>query len=253
MKYVASWSGGKDSTASVILARINGDPIDEIVYSEVMFSETISGEVPEHIRFIHEVAIPKFEEWGYKVTVLRGEKTYLDCFNHVLVRGKNEGMKRGFPYFGGCCINRDCKMPPITKYWKEQGADVIQYVGIATDEPKRLERLKGTNRVSLLEKYGYTERQAEELCERYGLLSPVYQFAKRNGCWFCPNAAPAELRHLYFNHPDLVDELRKLERTPGLQPRGSQFNRTGTPTQAFEPYYWESQQMTIDDFLTTKG
>lgn len=43
MKYIASWSGGKDSTASIILAHEHNEPLDLIIFSEVMFDETISG------------------------------------------------------------------------------------------------------------------------------------------------------------------------------------------------------------------
>lgn len=32
MKYIASWSGSKDSTASIILAHENNEPIDSIVF-----------------------------------------------------------------------------------------------------------------------------------------------------------------------------------------------------------------------------
>lgn len=249
-RFIASCSFGKDSLATVILAHEHKEPLDEIIYCEVMFDKEISGEVPEHRDFIYNTAIPKLETWGYKVTVIRGEVTYLDSFNHILVRGKSEGMKRGFPSFIGCSINRDCKTRPIERYWKQQkGVDVTQYIGIAADEPKRLERLEGTNRVSLLAKYGYTEEMAQKLCEAHGLLSPIYEFARRNGCWFCPNAGPAELRHLYQKHRDLAEWLIKLEHSENLQPRGGQFNREGTPTQAFEPFYWEAAQMTIFDFL----
>ena len=52
IKYIASWSGGKDSTATIILAHIHHEPLDEIIFSEVMFDEKISGEIPEHIDFI---------------------------------------------------------------------------------------------------------------------------------------------------------------------------------------------------------
>ena len=44
MKYIASWSGGKDSTASIILAHEHNEPLDLIIFSEVMFNENISGE-----------------------------------------------------------------------------------------------------------------------------------------------------------------------------------------------------------------
>lgn len=56
MKYIASWSGGKDSTASIILAHENGEPLDMIIFAEVMFNESISGELPEHIEFVHKAA-----------------------------------------------------------------------------------------------------------------------------------------------------------------------------------------------------
>ena len=51
MKYIASWSGGKDSTASIILAHDHNEPLDLIIFSEVMFDENTSGELPEHIDF----------------------------------------------------------------------------------------------------------------------------------------------------------------------------------------------------------
>ena len=55
MHYSVSWSGGKDSTASIILAHLHGDPVDSIVFAEVMFDivNGISGENPQHIDFIH--------------------------------------------------------------------------------------------------------------------------------------------------------------------------------------------------------
>lgn len=44
MKYIASWSGGKDSTASIILAHEHNEPLDLIIFSEVMFDENTSGD-----------------------------------------------------------------------------------------------------------------------------------------------------------------------------------------------------------------
>lgn len=153
MKYVASCSFGKDSIATILLAREHNEPLDEIVYCEVMFDENISAELPEHRDFIYNKAIPVFESWGYKVTVLRSDKTYLDCFYHVATKGKRIGKMLGFPMSGKCLINRDCKLKPIKEYWKQQQKDVVQYIGIAKDEPKRLERIANTeNKISLLEK-----------------------------------------------------------------------------------------------------
>lgn len=78
-----------------------------------------------------------------------------------------------------CVINRECKVKPIHDYYRQfKDFDIVQYVGIAIDEPKRLERLseKGKiSKVSLLQKYGYTEDMARKKCLEYGLLSPIYR------------------------------------------------------------------------------
>lgn len=176
MKYIASWSGGKDSTASIILAHEHDEPLDLIIFSEVMFDENISGELPEHIDFIKNKAIPVFNSWGYEVKILRSDKTYLDSFYQTRKKSiypSRVGMKQGFPMMGTCDINSACKMAPIRKYFR-QIEDFVQYVGIAVDEPVRMERIANSgNKVSLLEKYGYTEHMAFELCKKYGLLSPI--------------------------------------------------------------------------------
>lgn len=151
MKFIASWSGGKDSTASIILAHENNEPLDLIIFSEVMFDKNISGEFPEHIDFIKK-------------------------------------------------------------------------------------------------KYGYTEQMAFDLCKEYDLLSPIYDFAPRGGCWFCPNARDCELRHLRNNHRDLWDKLLELEETPNLI--GNIWN-TLTQTSIHdkeEQFFWEDNQINLFDY-----
>lgn len=250
MKYVASCSFGKDSIATILLAREHNEPLDEIVYCEVMFDENISAELPEHRDFIYNKAIPLFENWGYKVTVLRSDKTYSDCFHHRTIRGKNIGKKKGFVMTGHCDVQRDCKLKPIRDYWKHQKKDVVQYIGIAIDEPKRLDRIANTeNEVSLLEKYGYTEEMAKTKCIEYGLLSPIYTFTNRGGCWFCPNAKDGELRNLRINHRQLWNKLLELENEPDLI--GNKWNiltRVSIHDKE-EQFFWEEQQMNIFEFI----
>ena len=105
------------------------------------------------------------------------------------------------------------------------------------------------NKVSLLQKYGYTEQMAYDLCKKYDLLSPIYDFAPRGGCWFCPNARDRELRHLRNCHRDLWDKLLALEDEPDLI--GNMWNiLTKTSIHDKEQqFYWEEQQMTIFYFM----
>ena len=80
---------------------------------------------------------------------------------------------------------------------------VVQYVGIAIDEPERLERLDGITKVSPLAAIGWTERDCREWCEENKLLSPIYTTATRGGCWFCHNQSVDQLRFLRHNYPEL--------------------------------------------------
>lgn len=254
MKYITSWSGGKDSTASIILAHEHKEPLDLIIFSEVMFDKNISGELPEHIDFIKNKAIPIFESLGYEVKILHSDKTYMQCFNRKIgKRSKHPeriGMKWGFPMKGKCHVNRDCKMRQIQRFWKDIDEEFAQYIGIAVDEPARMDRVvKTENQVSLLQKYGYTEQMALDLCRKYDLLSPVYHFAPRGGCWFCPNAKEEELKHLRINHKELWDKLLALEKEPNLiGHKWDVLNDVGIHDWE-ERFYWEERQMSIFDFM----
>lgn len=186
MKYIASCSMGKDSLAQIIVARETGEPLDGAIYCEVMYTDQISGEIPEHHDFIYNVAIPKLErEYGVKTEVIRSDRTMKDCFYHVSTKGKSVGKLAGFPIPGRCVVNRDCKMRAINAWRRKQTEPITQYVGIAADEPKRLARMK-EGAVSILAKYGITEEMATEICRERGLLSPIYTFAKRNGWLVLP-------------------------------------------------------------------
>jgi 3'-phosphoadenosine 5'-phosphosulfate sulfotransferase (PAPS reductase)/FAD synthetase len=252
MKYIASWSGGKDSTASIILAHDNNEPLDIIIFSEVMFDKNISGELPEHRDFIYNKAIPTFESWGYKVVVLHSQNTYIDLFYRMVSNSKTEsrnGKIRGFPMSMGCYMNSGAKIPPIRGYWKSQIEDVTQYVGIAIDEPLRLDRVvQSKNQVSLLQKYGYTEEMAKQKCLEYDLLSPIYEFTSRGGCWFCPNQKMQELRHLRNNHKDLWNRLNELSKEDTANPYFNAFGKT-TVQDLEEQFMWEDRQISLFEFF----
>lgn len=166
--YIASCSFGKDSIATILLALENGEPLDRVVFAEVMFdhSRGISGELPEHIEWVYSTAIPKLESMGVKVDVVRAERDYVFYFGQK-VAGRYAGKYIGFPVAGMCHINRDCKVRAIKRHLR-QFENVIQYIGIAKDEPNRLGRLDGIKKISLLDKYGYTEAMARQKAEEYG-------------------------------------------------------------------------------------
>ena len=59
-----------------------------------------------------------------------------------------------------------------------------------------------------------------------GLLSPIYKFTERGGCWFCANQKIQELEVLYREFPNLWEELMEVQRLPNKVQE--KFNRTQT-------------------------
>lgn len=238
MKYIASCSFGKDSLATIILAYLHNEPLDEVVYARVMFDSITSAEIPEHENFIQNIAIPTLHRLGYRVTTVTADANFVDdCFFRKRCKGASCGKYGGFPIPGRCEVQRDLKIKAIKQIEKMYPSNsVIQYLGIAVDEPIRLERLK-SNQISLLQKYGITEAGATWICKYFGLLSPIYEFTKRGGCFFCPNATLNELNHLKIHHPDLWQRLLDLSRVQNKA--NTRFNRDYTLEQ-------------IDRLLTTK-
>ena len=146
-----------------------------------------------------------------------------------------------------CVINRECKIKPIHYYYKSLGEyDIVQYVGIAKDEPKRLTRLK-CNQVSLLAKYGYTEQMAMDKCKEYNIVSPLYSASCRGGCWFCMNGKIPQFVQMRRNHPEMWEQLQELSKTPNLCSYGFKYGKTLQEVEKeMDAYEWQQEhQLTL--------
>ena len=211
MKYVASVSFGKDSLAMLIKIKELGLPLDEVIYVDIMFDDNISGETPEMASFITKAEKILKEKFNIEVTHLKGI-TFKEQFYKVKQRGNHIGDNYGFPYTIGAWCNDRLKMQPIKEYLRKQKEQVIQYVGIAYDEPKRYERLNHETHIAPLYDLKITEKEAMEICEKYDLVSPIYKTSFRGGCWFCPKQRLSQLKWLYKEHNDLWNILKDMEK-----------------------------------------
>ena len=84
-------------------------------------------------------------------------------------------------------------------------------MGIAYDEPKRIARLEPNEKAPLYE-LGITEEQAKQICKEHNLLSPIYQYFDRDGCWFCPKQSNKSLRVIYEKFPRYWNKLREWQK-----------------------------------------
>ena len=210
-KYIASCSFGKDSLAMLIKIKELGMPLDEVIYADIKFDDNISGETPEMASFISKAEKILKEKFDIVVTHISGV-TFKEQFYKTKKRGKYVGDIYGFPYPLNSWCNRRLKILPIEKYLNKQKEDIVQYVGIAYDEPKRYERLNHDTHIAPLYDLKITEADAMEICKKYDLVSPVYESSTRGGCWFCTKQRMGQLRWLYKTHPELFKLLKDMEK-----------------------------------------
>lgn len=203
-EWVVSWSGGKDSTATIILMREHGIPIKKVVYAKMMYSQTLSATLPEMDEFVDK-AVSKLRGWGIEVIIAETEKTAEAYANTRYKRSKFE-YKIGATYGIGAFVRKGCrfqaeKPKAINKHITNEE---WQMIGYASDEVDRIDRLGG-GRQSIMVSAGVTEDDALKLCKKYDLLSPLYELGLfRDGCFFCPNCTKGYRAFLRREHPDLV-------------------------------------------------
>lgn len=88
--------------------------------------------------------------------------------------------------------------------------NVVEYLGIAADEPKRFGQLNRKKRAPLVE-FGIDEDLCGLYCQYNDMLAPTYETSCRDGCWFCHNQGIGQLRLLRRNYPDLWALLMKWD------------------------------------------
>lgn len=195
MKHIVSWSGGKDSSAMLIRMVEEGMPIDDIVFIKVMATPTLGAELPEMYEYID-----KMERYiKRKITVIRSEFDFDTVFHQTYVKGKRVGNIYGFPFMVGAWCNNRLKMRAIKQQYKTYG-EHIRYLGLAADEPKRIDRLEPFCRAPLAE-WGMTEQNCIEFLERRNMMNPLYHKFRRLGCWFCVKQSLDSLRVLRRDYP----------------------------------------------------
>ena len=159
--YIVSLSGGKDSTAMLLRLIEEKRPIDRILFCDTGL------EFPQMYDHLN-----KLEQYiGRKITRLKAEYSFEYYFLEYMPKRKNPGLRQ---YTGNSWAgpnNRWCtgrlKINVVNKYLKElkKNYDVVEYIGIAADEPKRVKHA-----CYPLVEWGMTERTALIIVMRTALI-----------------------------------------------------------------------------------
>jgi 3'-phosphoadenosine 5'-phosphosulfate sulfotransferase (PAPS reductase)/FAD synthetase len=133
IEHIVSFSGGKDSTAMLLMMIEKNMPITDIIFCDTGMEFE---EMYQHI--------DKVENYiNRKITVLKSEKTFEYLLGeHVK---KNGGVGYGWPDFKNRWCTQVLKKSVVSKYLK--GKNIVEYHGIADDEKERTEKNKEGNRI----------------------------------------------------------------------------------------------------------
>ena len=206
-EYVLSTSLGKDSLACLGAIKHLGWKLTRIVHAEVWATKDIPAELPPMVEFKKKAMQIIKERYGIEVECVRADNTYEDVFYSRFKEGNRQGQIYGFPFQRGPWCQSRLKVAAVNKI-KING---IQYLGIASDEPKRFGSLK-EKILSPLVELGWEEDLCGLWCKYSDLLSPDYETGCRGGCWFCHNQGVDQLRLLRKNYPKHWELLLKWDK-----------------------------------------
>lgn len=205
MKYVVSFSGGKDSTAMLLRLLEEGRPVDDIVFCDT------TAEFPQ--MYEHIAQVEKYI--GRKITILRPEHDFeYMMLEYEKKKGKSKGQKGyGWPNRRARWCTSYFKREQINRYLGKIKNDVAQYIGVAADEIIRTHNNKdGRTLIYPLVEWGMTERDCLQYCYDRGFTwGGLYEKFNRLSCYLCPMKSLNELRIIRRDFPELWKHMMELD------------------------------------------
>lgn len=211
---VPSFSGGKDSTYLVLRLHEFGIKMTDIVYFDTGWE--FSG-MDAHIAQVEDII-------KQKITRLVPRENF-DFLLARKVRTRNiKNTRRGYGW--PSAMRRWCpgeKTRAINAYancltWQGLTLPVVQCLGYAFDEPKRIEKHKA-KKIPRFQSYAYpmveweiSEVHALEYCKERGLFwDGLYDIFDRVSCWCCPLGGISHAEKLYRHFPALWQRMLEME------------------------------------------
>lgn len=206
VKYIASVSWGKDSTAMILKLIEKNYPLDEVVFYD-------TGMEFQAVYSVRDMVLPLLEEKHIIYTELKSYNSFLfDMLVRPKIKRKTKQEAYGDEWCGKCRWHTFIKQRVCNQY---TGTDNIVYIGIAADETNRLQKLDTYKKAPLAE-LGMTEKDCLEYCYSKGIRwyennIELYSILDRVSCWCCQNSNLKELKNIYLYLPKYWGMLKGLQ------------------------------------------
>jgi 3'-phosphoadenosine 5'-phosphosulfate sulfotransferase (PAPS reductase)/FAD synthetase len=205
-KHIVSFSGGKDSTAMLLMMLERGMQIDEIRCFDTGW------EFPQ--MYDHWKQVEAYI--GREITILRPKKSFeYWMLERPVVRRKDGFVRTGYGW--PSALRRWCTSEKRGALNRGRTKD-IWYIGIAADEGHR----QKPGKVYPLLEWGVTEEEALQYCYDKGFhWNGLYKHFSRVSCFCCPLTPLGELRKVRRYYPELW--LKMLDWDTRISPESKGF------------------------------
>jgi len=185
---VISLSGGKDSTAMLLMMLEKKIKVDHIVFFDTGW------EFPEMIKHINQLE----KYLGKEIIRLKPKRSFSELFK-----------QKGFPSFKiRWCTTQ--KRDTINKFCNKY-KPYMQFIGYSFDERKRIK--KTINYCYPLVDWKITENDALNYCYKKGFKwTGLYMKYKRVSCWNCPLQSLNDLKVLWRDFPEHWKKLLEMQK-----------------------------------------
>lgn len=214
--YIASCSMGKDSLAMVLKLLEGGEPLDKVIYFDTGADFTAISENAVKLERV-------LKKYGVPLIKLRPETPFFELMTQKEVHKRNGTLQHGYGFCGGRCRwGTSLKTNAIKKYYQTLNTEkIIEYVGIASDEPQRIGKAsnatgKNVEKAYPLVTWGMTEKDCLNFCRARGWNwidhgIDLYDVFDRVSCWCCANKNLKELKAMFVHFPMYWKALKSLQ------------------------------------------
>lgn len=206
MRYIASVSFGKDSLAMLLLLIERKQPLDEVIFYDTGMEFNCIYQIRDKVKAM-------LDSKNIKFTELKPKCSFEYMMFDKPIKHRNGTQSNGYSWCGGRCRwGTTEKLKKIEKYCRGN----YEYVGIAYDEPRRLEKERKGNKLFPLAEWEMTEKDCLNYCYEKGFNwledgIELYSILDRVSCWCCANKNLKELKNYYKYLPEYWNRLKKFQ------------------------------------------